>query len=115
MEPTGGDWRQCFPPFWLQFEGALKTHIQIPHAWDTCGAYLWWGAHMRVWVIIWFAFSVLIPVLVRLLVLGTYPVLQPNDQLWSSMWVREKGGRERKRRERDEERKRERERDEESE
>ena len=30
--------------------------------------------------------SVLFPVLVRVLVLGTSPVLQPNDPLWSSTW-----------------------------
>ena len=51
-----------------------------------------------------FAFSVLFPVLARVLVLGTSPVLQPNDPLWSSMWGREEGGRERKRRGGDEER-----------
>ena len=62
-----------------------------------------------------FALSVLFPVLVRVLVLGTSLVLQPNDPPWSSMWGREEGGRERKRRVRDEERERERERDEESE
>ena len=43
-----------------------------------------------------FAFSVLVPVLGRVLVLGTSPVLQPNDPLMPSMWGREEGGRERK-------------------
>ena len=56
---------------------------------------------MVVWVIICFAFTVLFPVLVRVLVLGTSPVLQRNDPLWSTMWGREEGGRERKRREKE--------------
>ena len=52
-----------------------------------------------VWVIIWFAFLVPPPVRVLVLALGTSPVLQLNDPLWSSLWGREEGGRERKRKE----------------
>ena len=29
-----------FPPFWLQFEGALKTYIRMPHAYTHIGVYL---------------------------------------------------------------------------
>ena len=42
---------------------------------------------MPVWVIMRFAFLVHFPVLVRVLVLGTSPVLQPNGPLWSSVWL----------------------------
>ena len=70
---------------------------------DRYSTYFWCGTHMLVWVIVCFAFSVLLPVLVRVLVLGSSPVLQPNDPLWSSMWGKEERGRERKMRE-DEER-----------
>ena len=69
----------------------------------TCGC----GTHMLLGIIVCFAFSVLFPVLVRALVLGTFPALQRNDPLWSGMWGGEEGGRERKRRERDEESERE--------
>ena len=72
---------------------------------DTYSTYFWCGTHMLVWVIIRFAFSVLFAVLIRVLVLGTSPVPQPNDPLWSSMWGEKRGNeRERKRRERDDER-----------
>ena len=64
---------------------------------------------MLVCVIIWviiilgFALSVLVYVV---LVLGTSPVLQPNDPLWFSMWGGEERWPERSKRERDEERER---------
>ena len=47
---------------------------------------------MLVWVIICIAFSVLFPVLILVLTLGTSLVLQPNDPLWSNMWGKEEGG-----------------------
>ena len=55
----------------------------------TYSIYFWCGTHMLVWVIICFAFSVLFPVLTLVLTLGTSPVLQPNDPLWSNMWGKE--------------------------
>ena len=73
-------------------------YVHTHNTYDTYSIYLWCGTHMLVWVIICIAFSVLFPVLILVLTLGTSPVLQPNDPLWSNMWGKEEGGRERKRR-----------------
>ena len=51
-------------------------YIHSVRMYDTYNTYFWCGTHMLVWFIICFAFSVLFTVLVRVLVLGTSPVLQ---------------------------------------
>jgi len=66
-------------------------YVHTHNTYDTYSIYFWCGTHMLVWVIICFAFSVLFPVLILVLTLGTSPVLQPNDPLWSNMWGREEG------------------------